>query len=230
MSTKQVEVEGLGVVTLYKRRGTRSVRLSIASGSKIRVTIPAWAPYKIGVDFAVSKRDWILAQRRDPEVLSEGRQVGKAHRLRFVRSTGSKISSRIKGTEIYVALPAAVDTSHPGAQTAASKAAVRALKAEAEHLLPQRLKTLADLHGFTYRSIAIKQMKGRWGSCNQHRDIVLNCYLMELPWQFIDYVLVHELVHTRVMAHGKTFWDEVSKYVPNLQHVRKLMKSYQPII
>lgn len=230
MATKQVEVEGLGTVTLYKRRGTRSVRLSIANGDQIRVTLPIWAPYRVGVDFAASKRDWILSQRRQPTVLNEGMQIGKAHRLRFVKSTGSRVTTRIKGTEIFVALPANVDAQDLGAQAAARRAAIKALKLEAENLLPQRLAALADQHGFTYRSVGIKQMKGRWGSCNSHKDIVLNCFLMKLPWDLIDYVILHELAHTRVMAHGKPFWNEVGKYVSNLSSIRKLMRTQQPTI
>jgi predicted metal-dependent hydrolase len=230
MATKQIEVVGLGVVTLYKRRGARSVRLSISGGNQIRVTLPAWAPYKVGVDFATSKREWITAQLRQPEVLAEGRQIGKSHRLHFVRSTGNRISTRIRGTEVFVALPTSVSPDSEEAQEAANKVAVRALKAEAEHLLPQRLATLADTYGYTYNSITIKQMKGRWGSCSQHKDIVLNCFLMELPWELIDYVIMHELAHTRVMAHGKPFWEEVGKYVQNLSLIRKRMKTHQPAL
>lgn len=230
MATKQVEVAGLGVVTLYKRHGARSVRLSISGGNQIRVTLPAWAPYKVGLEFAASKREWILAQRRDPEVLAEGRHIGKGHRLHFVKSTGSRITTRIRGTEVFVGLPAHLTPEDGEAQEAAAKVTIKALKAEAEHLLPQRLATLAEMHGFTYRSVTIKHMKGRWGSCSQHKDIVLNCFLMELPWELIDYVLMHELAHTRIMAHGKPFWDEVGKYVQNLGFIRKRMKAYQPVL
>jgi predicted metal-dependent hydrolase len=140
------------------------------------------------------------------------------------------VSARIRGTDIFVALPADVDPHSEEAQDAAKKVAVKALKQEAEHLLPQRLATLAQTHAFTYRSVAIKQMKGRWGSCSQYKDIVLNCYLMELPWELIDYVIMHELAHTRIMAHGKPFWDEVGKYVQNLNMIRKRMKAHQPAL
>lgn len=230
MATKQVELEGIGTVSIYKRRGARSVRLSIAADNKIRVTIPSWAPFKMGVEFARTKQAWIQLKQQPATRLDDGQQIGKAHRIRFVATTGLKPNSRIRGTEIFIGLPQGFDSGLPEVQDIAKRAAIRALKAEAESLLPQRIATLAKEHGFTYRSVTIKQMKGRWGSCSQYKDIVFNCYLMQLPWELIDYVIMHELVHTKIMAHGEPFWTEVAKYVSHLQKIRKIMRTHQPAL
>jgi predicted metal-dependent hydrolase len=147
-----------------------------------------------------------------------------------VATTGKKATSRIRGTEIFVGLPQGIDHNDSSVQDVAKRAAIRALKAEAEALLPQRIATLAAEHDFTYRSVTIKQLKGRWGSCSQHKDIVFNCFLMQLPWELIDYVIMHELVHTQIMAHGEPFWAEVAKYVPRLTAVRKTMRTHQPTL
>ena len=230
MSTKRVEVEGLGQVTLYKRRGARHVRLSVAAGNQVRVTIPIWAPYKVGMDFLRTKLDWVQSQLKPMHLLHDGQQIGKAHRLKFVASTGKIVTTRVYNTEIMIGLPKGMAFDSLAAQDKAHKACVRALKGQAAKLLPQRLETLAKQHGFTYRSVTIKQLKGRWGSCSQHQDIVLNCFLMKLPWELIDYVIVHELVHTRIMAHGPVFWAEMAKYVPKLTAIRKLIRTYQPTL
>lgn len=228
MSTKKTNIDGLGEVTIYKRRGARNVRLSVMSGNHIRITIPPWAPFKVGVDFAESKRDWIQSQLKPIPKLQDKQQIGKAHHLQFVATTSSTPTSRVSGTQIVVGVPAHMTPDDIMVQAKAEKAAIRALKAEAEQLLPQRLHDLAAKYGFEYRSVKIKQLKGRWGSCSQHKDIVLNCFLMQLPWQLIDYVILHELVHTQIMAHGKPFWDELAHYVPKLTAIRKTIKAYHP--
>src|SRR5690606_36436720 len=105
--------------------------------------------------------------------------------------------------------PAGTDPAHPRVQKAAQAAAIRALRKEAETLLPQRLRTLAEQTGFTYNSVAVKQPKSRWGSCSHQKHITLNLFLMQLPWRLIDYVLLHELTHTKVMRHGPPFWAEL---------------------
>jgi predicted metal-dependent hydrolase len=109
----------------------------------------------------------------------------------------------------------------------ATAASLRALKLQASHLLPQRLEVLAQRHGFTYTSVTIKNLKSRWGSCDQNRNITLNLFLMQLPWHLIDYVLLHELVHTRVMRHGPPFWSAMAAVEPRTQSLRREIKAYK---
>ena len=71
---------------------------------------------------------------------------------------------------------------------------------------------------------------GRWGSCDSKRNIVLNLYLMELPWELIDYVLFHELTHTEVLRHGPDFWSAMKRVLPDVQRRRKAIKSYRPVV
>lgn len=230
MAVKKVEVEDIGTVTLYKRRGARNVRLSIAHDGAVRVTLPAWAPYKAGLDFLMKRLDWVKAQQPATLVLDKGYNVGKAHHIHFEPTATASISTRLRGNEIVVLLPSGVAQTSLKAQQAAQKAAIRALKKEANHLLPHRLETLAKQHGYSYRSVAVKQLKGRWGSCSQHKDIVLNCFLMQLPWDLIDYVILHELAHTKVMAHGPAFWAEMGQAVPDVQQKRKTIRQHKPVL
>jgi predicted metal-dependent hydrolase len=231
MPVKTVEIPSIGPVQLHKRKGARNVRITIGSNGTIRVTIPIWAPYKVGIEFAVSKSEWIQSRKPLPAILFNNGQVGKAHHLQFAHSeTTPKIRTRIKGQEIWIFLPMGMEHDSPEAQAAATSAAIRALKLEATALLPQRLKIIAEQNGFSYRSVAVKRLKGRWGSCNQQTDIILNCFLMQLPWHLIDYVILHELTHTKIMAHGTPFWTELGQYVSDLKEIRKEIRQYQPIL
>lgn len=232
MSVKKIELPDLGAVHLYKRRGTRSLRLTIGHAGEIRVSLPPWVPYKVAAEFAASKKDWIKAKRVTTAPLEHGNRIGKAHRVSFIPETGRQaLATRITDVgEIRVYMPAHMPTDHADAQKAAHRASIRALKQQAEKLLPQRIQTLADQHGFEYGDVTIKQLKSRWGSCSEQRDIALNCFLIQLPWHLIDYVLLHELMHTRIMAHGAPFWDGLADYVPNLKAIRKEIKAYRPVL
>src|SRR5262249_1610025 len=113
---------------------------------------------------------------------------------------------------------------------AAKSAAERALRQEAEKLLPLRLSDLAKKHGFKYQSVKIKKMTSRWGSCSAHRLITLNFYLMQLPWPLIDHVLIHELVHTKHLNHSGAFWMEFESIYPGAKKARKQIHNYRPVI
>ena len=90
------------------------------------------------------------------------------------------------------------------------------------------LQQLADQYGFAYNSVSMKQLKARWGSCSHKRDITLNIFLMQLPWQLIDYVLVHELVHTKVLHHGQDFWTSFAACLPDAKKRRSELRAYHP--
>lgn len=232
MAVKKVSVPDLGTIHLYKRRGIKSLRLSITHEGEIRVSLPYWVPYAAGMEFAASKREWIRTQQIMPQPLRHGGRIGKAHRVAFVPEVGrTAIATRITSDgEIRIQHPAHLLPGDKAVQQAAQRASIRALKTQAKKLLPQRLATLASTHGFTYGDVSIKQLKSRWGSCNDQKDIALNCFLMQLPWHLIDYVLLHELLHTRIMAHGAVFWEELAEYVPNLKVIRKEIKAYRPAL
>jgi predicted metal-dependent hydrolase len=230
MAQKRIHLNNIGEVVLNKRRGSRSLRLSVAHDGQVRVSMPLWTPYHVGQAFVLSKSSWLQKQLEKRRVMSvsDGDRIGKAHRVRIYKELRSKIATRVTDNEIIVRLPLSFAVEDEDTQLAIKAASVRALKQEAKRLLPTKLAELADLHGFNYRSVAIKQLRSRWGSCSSHFDIALNCYLMQLPWELIDYVLLHELNHTKVMAHGPRFWNELDKHVNNLPEKRRAIRAYQP--
>jgi len=232
MATKIVEIPDIGPVTLYKRRGNRSLRLSVAADGEIRVSLPSWVPYKAGEQFARSKAQWIQTHRQPKNIgLAHGQAVGKAHHLHFAPSLlATKVTTRLYQNQIQITHPHSYTTGHPTVQKAAQAASIRALRKEAELLLPQRLRDLALQTGFTYKSMGVKQLKSRWGSCSAQQEITLNLFLMQLPWHLIDYVLLHELTHTKVMRHGAPFWKELERHVPRARALRKEIGSYHPVL
>lgn len=232
MATKIIEIPEIGAVTLYKRRGNRSLRLSVAADGEIRVSLPSWVPYKAGEQFARSKLEWIASHRRSQHAgLAHGQPIGKAHHLHFAPSAvATKVTTRLQQNRIEITHPHGYASSHPLVQKAARTASIRALRKEAELLLPQRLRDLAQQTGFTYRGVGIKQLKSRWGSCSAETDITLNLFLMQLPWHLIDYVLLHELTHTKVMRHGAPFWKELERHVPRAKQLRKEISGQHPVL
>lgn len=231
MAYKEFTLDERTSVTVYKRKASRGLRLTISADGKIKVSIPIWAPYRAGIEFAKSRRAWIENQRVESATLQTGQPIGKAHRLIFLqKSTIIKPGSRTTGGEIIVSYPAGFSPSDEAVQKKAKTAAIKALRLQAEKLLPQRLQDLADKHGFDFNSVSIKQLKGRWGSCDQHKNIILNLYLMQLPWELIDYVLLHELTHTEILRHGPDFWTAMERILPNVKLIRKQIRKHQPTV
>jgi predicted metal-dependent hydrolase len=147
MAQKTVYVPEIGELILSKRRGATNMRLSINAAGKVRVGMPYWAPYQSGILFAKSKADWInkhLASHSD-QLLKNGDLIGKSHRLQFVTKSGEQTKVRMSANLITIS--SSLDYSDPSVQKKAMTACEKALRQEAEHWVPMRLKTLAIEHG-----------------------------------------------------------------------------------
>jgi predicted metal-dependent hydrolase len=229
MPIKQVSVPNIGLVRITMRKTNRSIRLSVSSNGQVNVSIPTSVPYQAGIHFAQTKTDWIIKQRAEHQqtFLESGQALGKAHHLYLQPSSSAEtVSSRLKQTQALVTYPEQLPTTDPQVQKLARHVAIRALRSEAEALLPQRLQMLATQGEFSYKSVQVKQLKRRWGSCSQHGEIVLNLFLMQLPWNLIDYVLWHELTHTKHLHHGSDFWNELTHHVPTAKELRRQIKQF----
>ena len=97
---------------------------------------------------------------------------------------------------------------------------------KARQILKERLAQLADRYGFTYGRVRIANQRSRWGSCSGRDTISLNVQLLRLPDELRDYVILHELVHTRIKSHGPAFWRELDRYVGDSASLRKRLHSY----
>ena len=98
---------------------------------------------------------------------------------------------------------------------------------EAREKLGRRLSELAEQHNFRYNRVSIRNQRTRWGSCSSKDNISLNMKLLHLPDHLIDYILLHELVHTRVKNHSKDFWNELETVVPNARMMDNKLREYQ---
>ena len=107
-----------------------------------------------------------------------------------------------------------------------SDASVDIDRAKAKRKLTRRLKYLAGKHGLTYNRVFIRNQKTRWGSCSHKNNISLNMKIVRLPEELIDYVILHELVHTRVKDHSNGFWAELNRLVGNGKGMASRLREY----
>lgn len=118
-----------------------------------------------------------------------------------IRVFGAKLEDGV----LRINMPIGADIEADVTQKALKRIVLKFLRMEAERVLPERLEYWSKRCGLDYRSVKVDTAKSRWGCCSSQRDIKLSYYLMLLPERLVDYVLVHELCHTREMNHGPRF-------------------------
>jgi len=92
------------------------------------------------------------------------------------------------------------------------------------HYLILRCRQLAQIHNFSMRKIILRRQKTIWGSCSVKNNISLNSNLSFLRNDLIDYVILHELVHTKIKNHSKNFWEESGRVLPNAKILNRELK------
>ncbi len=103
-------------------------------------------------------------------------------------------------------------------------------RGQARKIIVLRLEQLAASHGFVYNRIFVRNQKTRWGSCSARNNINLNVQLVRLPTELMDYIILHELVHTRIKNHSEKFWEELGKYVAEPKQVDKQLSKYEAML
>jgi predicted metal-dependent hydrolase len=102
----------------------------------------------------------------------------------------------------------------------------RLSKAASRRKLVSRLNDLAAYHGFEYNRVFFRNQRTRWGSCSARNNINLNLKLALLPDELIDYVILHELLHTRIKNHSHKFWAEMDRMVGDAKKYARQLKEY----
>lgn len=98
-----------------------------------------------------------------------------------------------------------------------------------KHYIILRCRKLAEFHGFTIKKVILRNQKTIWGSCSHQNNISINLNLIYLKNELIDYVILHELVHTKIKNHSKRFWEELGKVLPEYERLDKELRSLSPL-
>jgi len=211
MSNKVVHFKSIGPVTFFRNRRSKSMKISVKPDKSVLVSFPFFVSEKEVHAFLARNETWIRKQQ------------DKAVALRKVYAESEVIQTKLHQVELYHGKTEDVETIGKvvkvySADFNSEKSRIflenilnQVYRYEARKLLPPRLKELAQKHGFDYNKVSIRNNKRNWGSCSSRNNISLNLQMMKLPDLLIDYILLHELVHTEIKDHSERFWKKLDE-------------------
>jgi predicted metal-dependent hydrolase len=247
-ATRQVLLDDVLVGYEFKRGKRRTIGFSVGPEG-LAVRAPKWVPLP-EIDKAVlEKSGWILKKLQ--EMRERGDRL-EATRIDWADGCvlpflGQPVTVRLDprhafsgvGAELKSAAP--IDsaaglpdqpqplTLHVGLPHSASPAQIRDavqawLMRQAKRIFTERLTHFAPHLGVTWHKLSLSSAGTRWGSASADGSIRLNWRLIHFTQSVIDYVVVHELSHLRVMDHSPRFWDTVRSVVPDYAQLRGQLK------
>ena len=241
-ASRHALLDGIAVAYEFKRGKRRTIGFSVGAQG-LSVSAPKWVPlYEI--DKAVlEKSAWIIKKLEETRA-----RHNKLESARIEWKDGATLP--FLGEQVIVVLDprhafggvgaelkSSTDTLpgvthltlHVGLPHTATpdqiKDAVQAwLMRQAKRLFTERLNHFAPTLNVQWRRLSLSSAGTRWGSASADGSIRLNWRLIHFKQSVIDYVVVHELSHLRVMDHSPRFWDTVRAVVPDYAQLRNQLK------
>lgn len=211
--TVTIEHPELGLVQLRTRTTARRQIIKVTQGLVI-ITVPpgyedgVFPLPQVTIDKILKLREKVV--KRD----GDGRfKMGETLKtLTFMVNVGYQenpkvkvFAARLEDGVLKIFMPIGSDIESEVVQNALKKIVLKFLRQEAEMILPEKLEYWSTHCKLDYKSLKIDTAKSRWGCCSSKKDIKLSYFLLLLPEKLIDYVIVHELCHTKEMNHGPRF-------------------------
>lgn len=210
-----------------ERRAVKHARLRVREGGEVELVVPEQFTDAQVENILARKASWIADKRRyfedhSPVVRrlrpNEVRLFGEIFLFVHTPKLRHRTELDFRGHRI-----------HTGVNLANLEVRGQWYRRFARRHLCGRVEELAGLHGFKFNRLYVRAPFKRWGSCSAKRNVSLNWRLIEAPPIVIDYVVLHELLHTRLTKHNQRFWAELRAICPDAPTAREWLEKNRPI-
>lgn len=209
-----------GDIPVTLRRSPRARRMTLRvtrAGGEVVLTLPQRASLADGRAFAESRLDWLRDKRQDMPAL----QMAVHGALLPVEGAPRRITPaplrRVELTPDALLVPQ-------------GRPAGVVVAAWLRHLAQARLMAACDRHaraiGRSYRAIALRDTRSRWGSCTHDGRLMFSWRLAMAPPEVLDYVAAHEVAHLRHMDHSPAFWAATAQLMPRYEIHRVWLRNH----
>ncbi|HCM09785.1 M48 family metallopeptidase [Phocaeicola coprocola] len=233
MSKKQIiSDKDFGKIHFVVRRSARNITMRVKEDG-LHVTTPPYRSITALLEAIAPFRERLrnVCSEVKPKPFDLNFSIeAECFRLKLETSPLKNFTVSMRDETVVIACPAHADFTTDRVQTLVKNAVMRAMRKKAEEYLPPLVQYWSSLFDLPYNKVTISKARSRWGSCSSKRDISLSFYLMLLPAHLMDYVILHELAHTREMNHGPKFWELLNQLTDGKAlALRKELRMHRPV-
>ena len=232
MKKRTVTIAAEEVEVDIVRSSRRTIALYVRPGGTLQIRAPWYVPVYALLQFVHQKTSWITRQRerlKEVKPVAEIKQPGNGSLIPFlgrditvVLRPAERTVFGLRGDELIIDFS---DRIFPDMIAAIVDAWYMH---EAKRYFPVRTRELAGIHPGKLpqpRSVGVRRMKRRWGSCSTNGNISLNSELMKKDPALVDYVIIHELCHLVHHNHGKEYYVLLESIIPDYRERRRLLSN-----
>jgi hypothetical protein len=211
---------------IRSRRRRKTISLQIKEEGRVVIYVPYHTPKGEIEKFIKEKQPWIVKK------ISEKERSTKETRRTFI--TGEKFlylgesypleieDTHKKGLPLKLSFGKFIlDKDH---LERARDLFILWYQREATEKLEARVRYFSNRLQLVPEGFKITSAKHRWGSCSCDNRLSFSWRIIMAPWNVIDYVVIHELVHIKEKNHSKRFWDHLETIFPDYRKHRFWLK------
>jgi predicted metal-dependent hydrolase len=204
-------------------KDVKNVGIRVNHDQRVRIVAPKWLPEQHLENILKKREDWIqkhlqrLRTRKPPIPLAENQILFKGKIFHFEQHAQFNRLIEIDEDHLIIRTDNIFLTKHRQ---------LAWYRNEAKKYLERRVQELSVHYGFHYNKIFIRSQKTRWGSCSKRKNLSFNWKLIKSPLFVIDYLILHELVHTEFMNHSKQYWQTVHSLCPEYKTASQWLKEH----
>jgi predicted metal-dependent hydrolase len=211
-------------IRLVRNHRARRYILRLTRQSEVRVTIPRGGSQRDALKLAHDNVAWLEQQcLKQQQPVAPNRRWGHGTEILF---RGEMVVINVVEKDSIRLIRVGEDELVIEATDDIRVAIERHLWLTAQIELPPRVEELARLHAYRFQRVTIRNQRTRWGSCSPRGTISLNWRLIQMPAEVSDYIILHELAHTRFMDHSRNFWREVKRVFPGYREAENWVKRH----
>jgi predicted metal-dependent hydrolase len=238
MHEKILLISGIGEVRMVRKARSKRLRIAVKPSGEVLVSIPWLFSFSRGEAFLEEKKSWVIKTLLKLEkhgLIRTPLQPGdlfwtRNYKYQLLPGKTERVKVHLQPEDkvVVISYPETASLQQPDIQGNIKLAMEGVLRYEAKRYLPHRARELALQLGYTFKAVTIKNNKTNWGSCSSLKNINLNLHLMRLPDRLIDYILVHELVHTIIPNHGPSFKARLKSHFHDAAELDKIIRKFRP--
>ena len=202
-------------------KNVKNVGIRVSHDQRVHIVAPKWLSEKYLENILMKRENWIqkhlqrLRTRKQPVPLAENQILFKGKIFHIEINTQFNRLIEIDEDQLII---------RAGKLFSAKHRQLTWYRNEAKKYLESRAQDLSERYGFQYNKIFIRSQKTRWGSCSRKKNLSFNWKLIKSPLYVIDYLILHELVHTEFMNHSKQYWQKVHSLCPDYKTASQWLK------
>lgn len=207
---------------IITRRDVKHARLRVSEDGHVRVIIPLNFEEEDITALLMKKQRWIQKNKKFFESkskieLQRNQILLYGNRYNYFYNTFYK--NKVEINDEYKTIQANRDLLNIEIQE-------KWLKSVAKKYISKRIIELANNYNIHFNKFYIRSQRKKWGNCSAGKNISINWRIIKAPMFVIDYIIVHELVHTIIMKHTNKYWTLLRSYYPEYKNAVDWLDKY----